>query len=253
ENKSYEELDTDDSNPVFNSLAYNEFLRTTGTGINFKFGFIYRLHQMVRLGGAVHTPTFFSLEDEFSTTMDYSYVDNQGTLQETLEPVRSPSGLYDYKLQTPWRLIGSAGVLLGKTGFLSGEVEWVDYSSAAFNFHRATTSADENYERELNNQIQDEFQASLNVRLGVELRYEIFRFRGGYQLSTSQFVGDPNIYDGFSAGVGIDEKTFFLDLAYRRTTTGETYIPYVTASEPQQSVTNDGVLQRYLLTIGFKF
>ena len=253
ENKNYEETDEDDSNPVFDRLEYNEFLRTTGTGINFKFGFIYRAHQLVRIGGAIHTPTFFNLEDEFSTTMDYAYFDNFGNLQEPLEPVRSPSGLYDYKLRTPWRLFGNAAVLLGKNGFLSGEVEWVDYSSSAFNFHRAVSADDEEYERDLNGQIEDGFQANLNVRLGGELRYEIFRFRGGYLLSTSQFVGDDNIYTGFSAGLGIDEKKFFMDLAYRRTTTGETYIPYVTASEPQQSITNDGVLQRYLLTIGFKF
>lgn len=252
ENKSYREMDEDDSNPVFNELEFNEFLRTTGSGINLKLGFIYRVHQLFRIGGAVHTPTAFSLDDQFSTSMSYSYVNSNG-VTESFETQESNEGTYEYRIRTPWRLIGSAAGLLGQYGFISGEVEWVDYSSAAFNFNQALSAADEQYERELNEIIANDFRATINLRLGAELRYEIFRFRGGYQWSTSQFQDDSNTFGGFTAGLGIQEKKFFLDLAYRRSTSGETYIPYVTFDEGQQAVTNDYVFQRYLLTVGFKF
>lgn len=101
-------------------------MTTTGLGVNFKVGLVVRPHQAIRLGAAVHSPTAFKLEDSYNSAFTYNYTD--GGVSTTDDTQLSPDGLFAYKLRTPWHYIGSAGVVVGKWGFLSGEVEYADYA-----------------------------------------------------------------------------------------------------------------------------
>ncbi|MBR9919666.1 MAG: hypothetical protein GYB31_02440 [Bacteroidetes bacterium] len=248
ETKEYVESDEDDTNDSFKELIYNEYLKTSGTGINLKMGFIYRPIQAFRVGASVHTPTSYSLEDQFDSNITYDF--EQGPFES-----ESPSGLFEYRLKTPWRVNGGASFMFGKLGFLSAEVEWVDYSSAAFNFNSNLTNLeDKEYEQLINQQIEDNYTSALNVRLGGELAINILRLRLGYGL-----LGSPYANDSFSngrslsGGIGIRERNFFMDLAYHNTQYGETYVPYIVAGDNKQSVTTDYVRQKFVLTFGFKF
>lgn len=250
ETKTYMETDAADSNPLFNELTFTERLRTTGAGINLKLGLIYRLNQMVRLGFAFHTPTSFALEDAFSTSLDYSYVFNGTPSQGS---ANSPDGRFEYKLRTPWRFIGSAGVLFDKKGFLSAEVEWVDYTSAKFNFNNTGNIDDIQYEQELNDQIDTKLNTALNIRLGGEFAYKIFRFRGGYTLTTSPLDDNSDPTGALSVGAGIREKSIYLDFAYRRKTSKGSYTPYSTDLSPESLVSTETTNGKLMLTVGFKF
>lgn len=249
EEKQYREIDEgtgpDGNVPFFDDLTYEEELTTTGIGLNFKLGMIYRINQMFRVGLAAHTPTGFRLEDSFRTSMEYNFTvnDPQTGFAE------SPDGLFDYKLRTPWRLIGSFGVVIGKSGFVSAEVESVNYGKNSFSFD---SFVDE--EREANDGIKANLESALNIRLGGEFSYNIFRFRAGLNLLQSPLVGDNTTNNSISAGAGIRQKNFFADLAYKRFNVQETYVPYLLSDASlQQMVNNDIGTNQFVLTLGFKF
>lgn len=247
--KVYKESDegdgTDGSIPFFDGLEFIESLNTTGIGINLKAGLIYRPIQAVRLGLAVHTPTAYGLNDTYRNSMSYFYTDNGGSKSGDAE---SPDGLFEYKFRSPWRIIGGLGVVVGKAGFLSGEVEWADYTGAQFGY-----SGFQDAEREVNNDIVNQLQAAANIRLGGELAFEIFRLRAGFGLHQSPIQGDDTVNESISAGFGIREKSFFLDLGYRHYLIEETYTPYLTSEAPLQFVNNDVTNGRFLLSLGFRF
>lgn len=231
--------------PFFDGLEFAETLSTTGIGINLKAGLIYRPVQAVRLGVAFHTPTAYSLEDAYSNTMEYSYTDEDGSRTGSAE---SPDGLFDYKLRTPWRVIGSLGVIIQKAGFLSGEIEWADYTGAQFGYSGFPTA-----EREVNNSIVNQFQPAWNIRLGGEFAFQIFRLRAGFGLHQSPLLNDDTVNQSISAGFGIREESFFIDLGYRHFVAEDTYTPYLTSEGPSQFVNNDATTGRFLLSVGFKF
>jgi hypothetical protein len=249
EDKTYRETDDDDRNPIFNELIYQENLRLTGTGVNLKLGLIYKPVHAIRIGAAFHTPTSFSIDDSYSTRMTYDYTLNGDNRFEA----DSPEGFYEYRLRTPWRVLGSTGVLFDKVGFLTAEVEYADFGNASFNFNQAINPEDKAYEQELNWEIAQSFESTFIVRVGGEVALDLFRIRAGYNLITSPFAGESYTRGIWSAGFGVRERGFFLDLAYRRSVTDATYFPYLTEELPQPEVEMETLIQHFLLTAGFKF
>ena len=61
--RSYTESDTQDSIADFSSFTKTDYLKATGNGFNFKFGLLYRPVKWLRLGAAIHTPTFFEIDE----------------------------------------------------------------------------------------------------------------------------------------------------------------------------------------------
>ena len=247
--KTYTEADEgsgpDGDVPFFEELTYTEEFTTTGAGINLKLGVIYRHNQMLRLGLAVHSPTAYSLEDNFTTAMDYSFLNGSIIAEGSAD---SPDGFFDYKLRSPWRFIGSAGVIIQKKGFLSAEIEWVDYSGASFRYDGFPED-----EREVNNDIETNLQSALNIRLGGELAMDIFRLRAGLGLLPSPLAKDDTIQNAISLGVGVRQQNYFIDLAYRRMSSNSEYRPYLTSDAPEQVVDVSSNNNNFYLTFGFKF
>ncbi|MCK5080113.1 MAG: hypothetical protein KAR09_09215, partial [Bacteroidales bacterium] len=126
ERSTYSETDIADTIYDFNSFNIYDRLETRGTGFNMKFGFILRPADFIRIGGAVHTPSWYNMRDYWDRNME-SYFDNGDYYSQA-----SPYGSYRYKLTTPLRLQGSLAFIIGTHGLISGEYEYVDYSSAKF-------------------------------------------------------------------------------------------------------------------------
>lgn len=248
EQKTYLESDINNEVPAFEDLQYIENLTTTGIGFNAKLGIIYRFTQMVRLGAAIHTPTWFALEDNFSSSMLYSYTD--GGVGST-GSAASPDGNFSYKLKTPWRVSGGLGFIFGRNGFLSGEVEWVNYASNKLGF--ADFPEDEDI---ANRDIADVLNSAINLNLGGEYAYDRYRFRLGVSLRQPPYAntdGLPAFNTQLSAGLGLSLESFFVDLAARRSMTEEVYRPYLTSGFPEQVFDNTTNYTRILLTLGFRF
>ncbi len=244
----YQESDPTDQVGSFDNLTYTEYLRTEGIGINLKLGAIYKIDQMFRLGVAFHTPTALGLTDNFSNTFTYYYTVNG--ISYGGEPALSPDGTFDYKLRTPWRAIASAGVILRKHGFISADVEWVDYSANRYNLtSNAPTTDDELYERQLNTGIGRAFQQTMNIRLGGELALDQFRLRAGVNLNGKPEQDADGFNTSFTLGAGVHTGAFFLDLGYRRSTGTGSVTPYFSAP----TAVTDNVSNDIALTLGFKF
>ena len=246
--KVYQESDPSDEVPLFEELEYREDLNTTGAGFNAKLGLIYRFNQAFRAGVAVHTPTWFRLDDAFTTDMDYSYLEGNQIITNT---GLSPEGFISYRLTTPWRFIGSAGYIVGKNGFLTGEIEWVDYGSTKFKFDDFPQD-----EPIANGEIAEELNSVINLRLGGEVVYKILRFRGGVGLlQTALADEDSGFNTTISAGLGVRQRVYYIDVAYRLfNSTEEAYIPIIgnPSLPPLIDIQNQDRRSMVMLTLGLR-
>lgn len=243
----YQEKDAGSVVDYFDDLNYTEDLSTDGIGVNFKFGVIYRASQALRLGAAFHSPTWLSLTDDYSNTFAYTYTDASGTFSDQAV---SPGGNFDYKLATPWRASISGSYLIRKAGFLSAEVEWVDYSANKYNFTAdIANTANQEAERQVNNEIQRLFEPKMNLRFGGEAVLDQFRLRAGVNLLGKPYANDSDYNMAYTFGGGVRGESFYLDLGCRLGRGEGSVVPY--SGAPAVSTKNR--VTDILLTIGFKF
>lgn len=245
EEKRYTEKDEDNEVPIYDDLAFNEYLEATGAGINLKLGFIYRVHQALRLSAAIHTPTYYAISEQFNTSMVYNYTQEGVASQGTAS---SPEGRFDYSLLTPWRFQGGVGTVFGKSGFLSAEVEYVNYAGNQFLYDGSAEA-----ETVANRGIDENLNDALKFKVGGEFVSGSFRARAGLSAQQAAIVGDDNFYTGFSLGVGLRQRGYYIDLGYRRENSEETYTPYQVTNGTQQFVNNDYIRENIALTFGFKW
>jgi hypothetical protein len=237
---TYTETDEENNSDYFKSFTRNDYLETSGTGVNFKFGLIYRASEWLRLGGAVHTPTFYSnMRDSWNASIK-SYFDNGSSYS-----VRSPEGYYEYELTTPMRVLGSIGFIIGKAGLISADYEFVDYSAARMRAY------DYDFYDE-NEAIRTSYLAANNFRIGTEWRYGALNFRGGYSLSANPYkYGTNSVNSSYSLGLGFREKSFFIDLAWVYSLMDDEY--YLYSSEyvnPAMTKLKNNLIS---MTIGVKY
>lgn len=256
EDKFYDETDPANNIPAFNSLNYVERLTTSGVGVNFKLGMTYKIDNVIRLGAAIHSPSWFRFTDNYSTSMRYSFVDAQG-LNQTFN-LDSPDGTFRYRINGPWRAVGSLGTIynVGEIkGFINADIEYVDYTSSYYNGAAYTNDPGEvAYTNEVNRNIQSKLSSGVNLRLGTEMAYQSLRLRAGYSWEKSPFNADDFLNNSLSLGLGIREDKFFIDMAVRLTERSTGYNPYVVLDDMNNplSVINT-TRTRGVLTLGFKF
>lgn len=230
----------------FKSYTLNQSISTRGTGVNFKFGMIYRVHDWLRIGASVHTPTYYQLTDEYSYEM-YSEFENGNNYSS-----KPDKGKFNYELITPMKAIGSAALIIGKSGLISADVEFIDYSEM-----KLTSAIDAFYDK--NQLIQDKYSMATNVRLGTEWRYNEYSFRGGFAhfgspyKSAAKYEGADNSRTSYSLGLGIRDRNYFIDFGYVLTS-GKTFFNYYTLkNQDYESAVNTNVSHNFVITTGVKF
>jgi len=242
----FEETDAGgNNNDGFRSFRYSESLRTTGLGINLKLGAIFKPSDYFRLGVAVHTPTWFSLNDEFNESLTANTENYYGVQTATNDPRK-----FDYNLTTPWRGIVSATALFGQYGFITADYEYVDYHSMRYRF--ATDYKDEQVAR--NEVIKSTFQAASNFRVGIEGRMDKLFARAGFGYYGNPYKNggsDANRKD-FSLGVGFRSDRFFTDIAFVHTAYDQTEVPYALPYVVAPTASLQNKMNSIALTIGWK-
>ena len=161
-------------------------------------------------------------------------------------------GLYDYNLITPTRLIGSMGIVIAKTAVLSADYEYVDYTAARLKSSRKYLAGSYSFQAE-NNTVQDIYTETHNIRVGTEVKLEPIRLREGYAYNMNPFaqnVGGDNSSQTYTAGIGIKEDGYFIDLGYALNQANERHYLYSTVSEPADIKTNNHFIT---LTVGFQY
>jgi hypothetical protein len=258
----YTELDKSGNiNNDFASLQQSTYRQTNGLGANLKFGLIYLPKTSnLRVGAAFHGPTWFSLTDEYRFALNAN-VENllgagNGQLSEGTVVTPDPNFtlISDYKVSTPYKAVLSGTYMFGKQGFLSADVDMVNYKSSRVKF--ATDAA---YTSLITQVIQNEYKTAANARVGAEMRADNFSFRAG-----AAYFGNPYALGSkygtaartqLSAGVGFRSTSFFMDAAYAYTAQAQKDFPYVYENNgvlnTAARVANNGAL--LALTIGWKY
>lgn len=198
----------DNSGDANNDFEYVDLVQRVvvdGTGVNLKLGTIFRPNNSFRFGVALHTPTWYSITDVSTIEMEANTENYQGIVRVD----DLGSNLFEYTFQTPMKAVASATGLFGKKGFVSADVEWINYDGMRYNYRGFEAS-----ENLVNTTIQETYQNAVNLRLGGEVKLDQIALRAGYA-----YYGNP--YEDFndgagqsaSLGLGYRGKSFYLDLA----------------------------------------
>ena len=247
------ESDPDNNSPFFNSLTYTNKYTTTGTGFNFKVGGMVRVADIVRLGAAFHTPTFFNLKDSYRTSMrsdldldPVSYPD----YDESARFAESPRGEFEYELHTPMKAIGSLGLVFGTRGLVSMDYEYIDYT-------KARLRSDDYMFTSENNMIRNTLATQHNIRLGGELRLEPVIIRAGYGFYSNPYQEGVN--DGsrnvISAGFGFRDRNYAIDFSYAYSFFSEDYALYTIEDQaiPLPIAQRDFSSSAFRVTLAWRF
>lgn len=266
---SYRETDaSNDPNNHFNFFEVNEVLESKGVGIGGKLGIIFKPVEYVRLGMAVHSPTFFQITDNYVTQVVADVEDGAGVRQMSSNDLSTTN--YEalqskYNLSTPWKFIVSGSYVIREVedvtrqkGFITADIEYVDYTNPSFAAVENDTEA-KAYYKELNQTIDDLYKGAVNVRLGGEMKFNTWMARLGgayygnpYQFETANLIK-------VSGGIGYRNKGFFADLTYVHSMNKDAHYPYrldpdfpENASRPVMPATLKNNNGNIVFSFGFK-
>ena len=220
-------------NEVMQAMGMEQQMTLDGAGVNFKLGVIYRPAAGLRIGLALHTPTFYSLDRTYDLSiatraLGPTSANNQTTHEYTSEAysdVLEDDGPNSWDFVSPTRLMAGISYTFGNFAVLS-----LDYERAWYNGIRVKnqpflpygqTSAD------FKQDFKTYFKGSNALRAGLEVRpLPNIALRVGYGRTGSMLKDDATILsspavsktDYCTAGIGFTlGRSCFLDLAYCRT------------------------------------
>lgn len=246
--------------------------KITGTGVNLKFGLIVKPVNELRIGAAIHTPTWYSLSTSYVGEMSSQTLFPSGNHENYNFNDYTDDAYFDWNLKTPWKfMIGASGVIGGR-GIIS-----VDYQYDAYG---SMKTSDSQGDFDIFNQgVKNYFKSTNTLRIGGEYRITPqFSVRAGYNYSSTAVKPeaangdievitagtDPgytlqNTTNTFSAGLGYRSRGFYVDFAYLYRHTDATYHAFTNFQDyngnwveaPTAKV--DLNSSQLVLTLGYKF
>lgn len=216
----------------------------SGIGINATFGVIARPVAPILLGLSYTTPSYYGMEQTQETTLQADYTSSTD-YRDAYHDWTITYTPFNYNISTPSRVSGGITYFIGKNGFITGDVERVNYSQAKL------SNGDDGYTFSDSNKGIDQFEAVYNYRAGAEYRFDMFRVRAGFN-----YLGDPtddgvdNSESKVSVGGGIRTKDFFVDLGVVNSLgRNSTIMPYPGAAVAEVENTNTTAT----ISVGFFF
>jgi len=198
----------------FNSLQYSERFTTNGSGVNVGFGVIVRPSDFARLGLSVQSPTWYSLNDQYTNSMS-----NTSDLNQNYS-VSSREGYFEYNFTSPYKVTGGVSFVIAQSLLLNADVDVLDYRTARFNSNTYAFRTE-------NQNIQNMFDRAYNYRMGAEYKYGPLYFRGGFAWFDPVMNDLGNTYTdmvsngtmrvnagrrNITGGFGYREESFYIDL-----------------------------------------
>lgn len=244
----YRESESDNSTAFSGLVLRDEFI-SRGAGINLKAGAIFRPIDALRFGVSVQTPTAYTFDEIYNRSLSATFSDigNQSAAELP--------GEFSYSLTTPLRATGGVAFFLRKYGFITADVEYVNYPGMRFS-ERDEFGSTGNYFSGVNSRIADTYKSAVNFRIGAEGRYEVFRFRAGYALTGNPYksTGFDGKINTFTLGTGIRMQNFYVDAAYTVADNIRTsYSPYTFTQGESPVVDINNKFTNVILTVGYNF
>ena len=267
-NTSFSESDT--SQNAFNgfkSFTYNDKFTTRGTGGNIKLGVIYRPAPYIRLGVAVHTPSFFILKDSRTVELNTSLESDSGTAENysvsSTPFTNGQEGLSKYFQSSPWKAMISASYVFREIedvsrqrGFITADIEYLNHHGSRFGSNNeAPTEEEKNYYKALNQVIKEEFKGTFNFRVGGEIKFNTIMGRLGFAYygnpyKDTQLKGNHLLLSG---GAGYRNKGFFVDLTYVYNISKDVNFPYRLEDRANTFASLKQQQGNIIASVGFKF
>lgn len=248
---------------VLSSFAIDERFDVSGTGVNANVGVIVRPTNSIRVGASITTPTWFNFSEESDAIYNSEYNNydvasfldngNRVILEDTiLNSLQSETNVFisDYNLRTPLKFNLGAAFFIGKSGFITADIERLNYANAH------VSSVDFSPDND-NRTIETIYESTTNIRLGGEFRYKMFRFRAGYasigDATNSLLDNVDRSRSVVSGGVGLNFGKYFFDFSYSQTSFNESFTSYTFADGTGPTANIENKLNNARLSFGLNF
>ena len=260
----YSETDaSNNTNNEFGGFAINERFSSKGWGIGAKLGIIYKPQPFLRVGFSLHTPQLISFKDLLSvdmTTNTESYAGEQNASSNELN--NGYPGQREYTVATPLKTIFSTSYFFASPnkptqplGFISADVEWVNYAGTRFysNTYDETTT---NYYNTLNSTIKDIYKNNLNIKIGSEIKLDgNWMVRAGTAYYGSPYIDEALKASRFvlSGGLGYRNNKHFIDFTVISSSTKDAIFPYRLVDKPNTFAKMTGNQLIFNIGYGIRF
>lgn len=256
-------------------IRFRQGFESELTGFNLRGGLSAQLAPGLRAGLTVETPTWYQIHETYTIAAVTTFFLDGSILAYGDDPGEDQGrGTFDYELKTPWRL--GAGLVVDVGALtdapadlrLMADLEFVDWSqievdSRSFGFP------------ELNRSLREDLEATLNYRLGAELRLDRLAVRAGFARQPDPREGSFTLREGtevdhaktylsFGLGYHLNEQ-LQLDVSWLRQRFSDQYAVYpfsIPASHPFYAETGfippvppvvDEEVQRNLVRVGLSY
>ena len=249
------------------------YLHTSGTGVNFKFGLIWKPIQALRFGAAFHTPTYYDMRDTYLVGANLlAYEDNNLLYRASKNSNDGYNYSGTYTIKTPWHFMGSVAGVIGTNAILSMDYEYVANETMRIGDDRNNDYPD------VTDNVKANFKPSHIIRIGGEYRLTPnWSVRAGYSYKTTQVekgvdeyeyniatVGTNPAYQydnavhNITGGLGYRYQKFYADLAYVHKMRKSVYNAFSPINddygyEPNVSADVTDHNNRISLTLGMRF
>ncbi len=251
----------------FGNFEYVDNFKTTGAGVNIKLGLIYRPQERIRLGFAIHTPTYmFALKDTRYTNLETNSENytQYGTISSGSKTfTNGQAGESKYTMLTPWKFMVSGSYVLHEIenvkqqkGFITADIEYVTHRSTGFySAQEVPSDADVAYYKGLNQVIRNQYKGNFNFRVGGELKFNVFMARLGFAYYTNPYKDAALKANRMlvSGGIGYRNKGFFIDLTYVQSFNKDVDFAYRLQDKPNTFASLKNSLGNLVASVGVKF
>ena len=225
---------------------------------------IYRPQEYLRLGLAIHTPTYMILKDT-RTTMFVTEVENPVQVFDVKSErfTNDQPGESKYTQLTPFKAVISASYVFREVentkkqrAFITADIEYVHHKGSRFYSNNDEPTAGEKaYYRALGNVVKRDYKGAFNFRVGGELKFNIIMARLGFA-----YYGNPYKDAGYKAnrmllsgGLGYRNKGMFIDLTYVHAISKDVDFPYRLEDRANTYAMLKQQRGNIVATMGFKF
>jgi len=193
----------------YKELLFTNHTYTYGSGFSFNVGGIFKATEEFRIGASYQSPTWLSLQDEFSQSLQTNIIQDNELNFYNIDPAITT--LYNkYNIKNPGAFTGSLAYVFGSKGLLSFDYTRKDYSTIEYKADGADYSL-------VNNYYKNNLQATNEFRIGGEYRLNQVSLRAGYRFANSPYKNKDLMDDltSYSAGIGYSFGASRLDLGYQ--------------------------------------
>jgi long-subunit fatty acid transport protein len=260
---TYRETDATKKANNFNYFETQETLLTEGIGVGINLGIIVRPIDQIRIGAAFHSPVFYNMDDLYTTKITTDVEGYQGKTvltQSSRDFNNGEAGEFQYDYTNPMRFMLGISYIFQEVedvkkqrGFISADVEFLNYSKSKFNTGSLTNGV--NYLEEVNAAIKDQYRSAINFRIGGELKFNTIMARLGYNYMGNAFQSTilKGTQSNISGGLGYRNNGYFLDLTYVHRIVKDASFPYRLDNGFFAPGLVKGTNGNIVVTVGMKF